>query len=232
MPMPSSTVCIPFDQVSHIEIIRGTSNQLVGVRNEGQIINIVTTSNNEIAFTASSAVNRYRDGNIEPAASLIVNGSSNNLDYRVTWSSSRTMKSWISSRKVFSGVGNFAPNDLRQLRQVTDQDGIAPLCSALSYRLSPRQTLSVNGQYRESDPPWTVDRVILNYGFSPPADISGTGGQLRRPAAVGNWARITTGSLLDNSRLQLLSINNQQDQDKACGGVSRWELTGCGSRIW
>jgi outer membrane receptor for ferrienterochelin and colicin len=202
---------IPFDQVSHIEIIRGTSNQLVGVRNEGQIINIVTTSNNEIAFTASSAVNRYQDGNMEPAASLIVNGSSNNLDYRVTLEQQPNYEVVDIIEESVFGVGNFGPNDLRQLQQITDQTDRS-IISAISYRLTPRQTLSVNGQYRESDPPWTVDRVILNYGFSPPAVFRE---QEDNPSTRSSWelGADYDWQFADNSRLQLLSINNQQDQD-------------------
>jgi len=202
---------IPFDQVSHIEIIRGTSNDLVGVRNEGQMINIVTTSNNEIAFTASSALNRYQDGHMEPAGSLIVNGSTNALDYRLSLEQQPNYQVVDIIEESVFGVGNFAPNDLRQLRQITDQVDRSVI-SAISYRVSPRQTLSVNGQYRQSDPPRSVDRVILNYGFSPPAVFREQEDNLstRNSWELGadyDW------QFADNSRLQLLSINNQQDQD-------------------
>lgn len=216
---------IPFDQVSHIEIIRGTSNDLVGVRNQGQIINIVTTSNNEIAFTASSSVNRYQDGHLEPAASLIVNGSSNALDYRLSVEQQPNYEVVDTIEESVLGVGSFAANDLRQLRQITNQVDRS-LISAISYRVTPRQTLSVNGQYRQSDPPQTVDRVILSYGFTPPAVFREFEDNL---AVRDSWelGADYDWQFADGSRLQLLTINNQQDQDTV---RQRYQVAADGSR--
>ena len=72
------------DQVSHIEIIRGTSSDLLGVRNEGQIINIVTASDSQMSVTLAGNVRRYQDDHTEPGGSIQVNGNTDNLEYRLS----------------------------------------------------------------------------------------------------------------------------------------------------
>ena len=202
---------IPFDQVSHIEIIRGTSVELVGVRNEGQIINVVTNQSSEISMTVSAGMNFYQDGHTEPGGSWIINGSSNRLDYRLGLERRAEYRVVDSIEESVYGTGNFTPNDLRVLYDVTDQvDQV--LTSNTAFAIDEQQTFVLNLQYEESDPPRNVDRTILDYDFQPPAVFRE---RERYDAERQSWevGADYNRSFADASNLQLLAITNQQDYD-------------------
>lgn len=202
---------IAYDQVSHIEIIRGTSTDLVGVRNEGQIVNIVTLDNNELSITVSSELSRYQNGHTEPGASLIFNGSRPGFDYRVSLERASNYRVIDSIEESIYGSGDFSPNDLRQVQSITDQvDQV--FNSNLNFQLSPDQGLNLNLLWEETDPPRDVSRTILDYDFQPPAVFRE---QESINASRNNWelGADYNWRFLDNSQLQLLAINNQQDFD-------------------
>ncbi|MEX2469506.1 MAG: TonB-dependent receptor plug domain-containing protein [Pseudohongiellaceae bacterium] len=199
------------DQVSRIDIIRGTSSDLQGVRNEGQIINIVTATNSQMSVTLAGNVRRYQDDHTEPGGSIQVNGNTTSLEYRLSLEQQSQYQVIDSNEESIHGVGDFSPNDIRTTREITDQVN-SVVNGNLSYRLSPRQNLSVNLLYEESDPPRFVDRTILDFNFQPPAVFRE---QERVAATRDAWelgADYTVG-FADDSQLNLLSINNQRDQD-------------------
>ncbi|MDA0688414.1 MAG: TonB-dependent receptor plug domain-containing protein [Proteobacteria bacterium] len=204
---------IAFEQVERIEIIRGTSSDLVGVRNQGQIVNIVTNSLNELSATMAASATRYQDGNLEPGASLFFNGSYGNLDYRIGMESDPQYEVLDSIEESVNG--DFSANDLRVFRQITDQTN-QTVNSNLSYNISPDQTFTLNLLYQNADPPRDLNRTILQYGTTPPV--------VRREREIydatrSNWelGADYNISFADNSRFQFISINNQLDQDTLQG---------------
>lgn len=202
---------IPFDQVSHIEIIRGTSVELVGVRNEGQIINVVTNQSSEISMTVSAGLNFYQDDHTEPAGSWIINGSSDRLDYRVGLERRAEYQVIDSIEESVYGTGNFAPNDLRLTYDVTDQvDQV--FTSNTAFAIDEQQTFVLNLQYEESDPPRNVDRTILDYNFQPPA-VFREREQYDSERQSWEVGADYNRSFADASNLQLLAISNRQDYD-------------------
>ncbi|MEQ8314655.1 MAG: hypothetical protein RL839_08620 [Gammaproteobacteria bacterium] len=52
--MQEQTNRIAFDRVESIEIISGTPTNLIGVRNKGHIINVVTRTPYELSITVTS----------------------------------------------------------------------------------------------------------------------------------------------------------------------------------
>jgi outer membrane receptor for ferrienterochelin and colicin len=202
---------ISYEQVSHIEIIRGTSTELVGVRNEGQIVNVVTLSNNELSVTVAGDISRYQDGHSEAGGALVFNGSVNDFNYRVSLERAPAYRVVDSIEESVNGLGDFSPNDLRQVRTITDQVNHI-FNSNLNWALSEQQNFTLNLLWEETDPPNQVDRTILDYDFQPPAvfrerEFTAAERSNWELGADYNWR------LADNSQLQLLAINSQQDYD-------------------
>jgi len=200
---------IAFEQVERIEIIRGTSSDLVGVRNQGQIVNIVTNSLNELSVTMAASATRYQDGNLEPGASLFFNGSYGNLDYRIGMESDPQYEVLDSIEESVNG--DFSANDIRTFRQVTDQTNQA-INGNLAYNINGNQTFTLNLLYQDADPPRNLERTILQFGAASPV--------VRREQEIydatrSNWelGADYNISFSDDSQFQFISINNQLDED-------------------
>jgi len=200
---------IAFEQVERIEIIRGTSSDLVGVRNQGQIVNIVTNSLYELSVTMAASATRYQDGNLEPGASLFFNGSYGNLDYRIGMESDPQYEVLDSIEESVNG--DFSANDIRTFRQVTDQTNQA-INGNLAYNINGNQTFTLNLLYQDADPPRNLERTILQFGAASPV--------VRREQEIydatrSNWelGADYNISFSDDSQFQLISINNQLDED-------------------
>lgn len=200
---------IAFEQVERIEIIRGTSSDLVGVRNQGQIVNIVTNSLNELSVTMAASATRYQDGNLEPGASLFFNGSYGNLDYRIGMESDPQYEVLDSIEESVNG--DFSANDIRTFRQVTDQTNQA-INGNLAYNINGNQTFTLNLLYQDADPPRDLERTILQFGAASPV--------VRREQEIydatrSNWelGADYNISFSDDSQFQFISINNQLDED-------------------
>jgi len=200
---------IAFEQVERIEIIRGTSSDLVGVRNQGQIVNIVTNSLNELSVTMAASATRYQDGNLEPGASLFFNGSYGNLDYRIGMESDPQYEVLDSIEESVNG--DFSANDIRTFRQVTDQTNQA-INGNLAYNINGNQAFTLNLLYQDADPPRNLERTILQFGAVSPV--------VRREQEIydatrSNWelGADYNISFSDDSQFQFISINNQLDED-------------------
>ncbi len=200
---------IAFEQVERIEIIRGTSSDLVGVRNQGQIVNIVTNSLYELSVTMAASATRYQDGNLEPGASLFFNGSYGNLDYRIGMESDPQYEVLDSIEESVNG--DFSANDIRTFRQVTDQTNQA-INGNLAYNINGNQTFTLNLLYQDADPPRNLERTILQFGAASPV--------VRREQEIydatrSNWelGADYNISFSDDSQFQFISINNQLDED-------------------
>lgn len=202
---------IPFDQVERIEVIRGTSSELVGVRSQGQIINIVTRSSSQRSLTVETAATRYQDGHVEPGGSLSLTGSANALDYRLGLERRSEYLALRSREDSLHGSGNFGPNDLRLTEEVTDQANLN-LNGAFSYTLSPTTVFALNVQAERSDPPRAIERFIRDFHSVPAQDSRE---RERYDATRDSWElglNLNHG-FADGSRLELLTVNNRRVED-------------------
>ena len=155
---------IPANQVSRIEIIRGTSGDL-DVRGASQVINIVlleAQSRSSIAYEANA--DHYHDGRIKPGLKLSLSGQRGNFDYLV---SGEAEPRW-EYRKGYetSILANGLPNDTVSRKTYTDQQPIV-LSTNLGYQLSDQDIIHFNLQYNQNDAPYTEDRVITDLLSSP-----------------------------------------------------------------
>jgi len=202
---------IPFDQVERIEVIRGTSSDLVGVRSQGQIINIVTRSSTQRSVTAETSATRYQDAHVEPGGSLSLIGSANALDYRVGLERRSEYQALRSREDSIHGTGSFAPNDLRLTEEVTDQVNLN-LNGAFSYTLSPDSVLAVNIQAEQSDPPRLIERFIRDFNSNPARDSRE---RESYDATRDSWelGLNFNHGFADGSQLELLTVNNRRVED-------------------
>ena len=202
---------IPFDQVERIEVIRGTSSELVGVRSQGQIINIVTRASSQRSLTAETSATRYQDAHVEPGGSLNLTGSANALDYRLGLERRSEYLALRSREDSIHGTGNFAPNDLRLTEEVTDQANLN-LNGAFSWTLSPDTVFAMNVQAERSDPPRQIERFIRDFNSTPPRDSRE---REVYDATRDSWElglNLNHG-FADGSQIELLSVNNRRVED-------------------
>ena len=202
---------IPFDQVERIEVIRGTSSELVGVRSQGQIINIVTRASSQRSLTAETSATRYQDAHVEPGGSLNLTGSANALDYRLGLERRSEYLALHSREDSIHGTGNFAPNDLRLTEEVTDQANLN-LNGAFSWTLSPDTVFAMNVQAERSDPPRQIERFIRDFNSTPPRDSRE---REVYDATRDSWElglNLNHG-FADGSQIELLSVNNRRVED-------------------
>jgi outer membrane receptor for ferrienterochelin and colicins len=202
---------IPFDQVERIEVIRGTSSELVGVRSQGQIINIVTRASSQRSLTAETSATRYQDAHVEPGGSLNLTGSANALDYRLGLERRSEYLALRSREDSIHGTGNFAPNDLRLTEEVTDQANLN-LNGAFSWTLSPDTVFAMNVQAERSDPPRQIERFIRDFNSTPPRDSRE---REVYDATRDSWElglNVNHG-FADGSQIELLSVNNRRVED-------------------
>ena len=202
---------IPFDQVERIEVIRGTSSELVGVRSQGQIINIVTRASSQRSLTAETSATRYQDAHVEPGGSLNLTGSANALDYRLGLERRSEYLALRSREDSIHGTGNFAPNDLRLTEEVTDQANLN-LNGAFSWTLSPDTVFAMNVQAERSDPPRQIERFIRDFNSTPARDSRE---REVYDATRDSWElglNLNHG-FADGSQIELLSVNNRRVED-------------------
>jgi outer membrane receptor for ferrienterochelin and colicins len=202
---------IPFDQVERIEVIRGTSSDLVGVRSTGQVINIVTRSSSQRSLTVETSATRYQDAHVEPGGSLSLIGSANALEYRLGLERRSEYLALHSREDSLHGTGNFGPNDLRLTQEVTDQVNLN-LNGAFSYTLTPDSVLAVNVQAEQSDPPRHIERFIRDFNSRPALDSRE---RELYDATRDSWelgVNFNHG-FADGSQLELLTVNNRRVED-------------------
>lgn len=151
---------IPADQVSHIEIIRGTSGDL-DVRGGTQVINIVlleATSRSSSAYEVTST--RFDDHTSQLTGKLSFSGQVRNLDYLVSFDSQPGWENRIGWER--SILADESQNDALLRDQITDSTPYT-FSTNLAYQFNAAHTLRLNGQFSDEDAPVSVRREIVNF---------------------------------------------------------------------
>ncbi len=208
---------IAAEEVDYIEIIRSTSSGL-DVQNIGQVVNIaLKRSAARSSIAAQAGMQRYRDGNIEPEATVSVTGQRENLNYLISIGSQSNYRAEESLE--VSTWGDGALNEIIVFDRVEDQDAYR-FNSSLSYDFGSADRVALNALYNRSDPPSSLLRAITDYnGISPSTSRE----RENVPATQSNWE--VGGDyehvFLDGSRYKFLFIVNDRDNEVL---RERWEF--------
>lgn len=198
---------IAADQVTRIEIIRGTSSDL-DVQNTGQVVNIVLReAQSRSSITTEINATYNDDGNTEPGGSLAWSGQSGRLTYLLS-GSLRSGYRHTESRE-HSRNGDFSLNDTRDQDRYSDQKTYS-LNANLAYALSDRDRIAFNGLYNESDPPQRVFRTVTDLNPAIPV-VSFEREAI--PATSEDWefGGDYEHGFDNGSRLKVLFIVNEKD---------------------
>lgn len=198
---------ISADQVTRIEIIRGTSSDL-DVQNTGQVVNIVLReAQSRSSITTEINATYNDDGNTEPGGSLAWSGQSGRLTYLLS-GSLRSGYRHTESRE-HSRNGDFSLNDTRDQDRYSDQKTYS-LNANLAYALSDRDRIAFNGLYNESDPPQRVFRTVTDLNPAIPV-VSFEREAI--PATSEDWefGGDYEHGFDNGSRLKVLFIVNEKD---------------------
>ncbi|MDO9316820.1 MAG: TonB-dependent receptor plug domain-containing protein [Gammaproteobacteria bacterium] len=200
---------IPASQVSHIEIIRGTSGDL-DVRNSGQLVNIVlleTQSTSSVSVEGGAAY--YHDGTTDPIGSLSYSGQTGQLQYLIGGTVSSAYE-WQESSEL-SVLANGTLNETRAFDRQREQTNYS-LNSNLVYQLSASDRVSLNALYGENNPPATLLRTITDLKTSPQKVL------IERedlPATADNWevGGDYEHTFDDGAKYKVLLIVNEKNND-------------------
>jgi outer membrane receptor for ferrienterochelin and colicins len=200
---------IPASQVSHIEIIRGTSGDL-DVRNSGQLVNIVLlTALPTSRVSAEVGAAWYQDGTADPLGSVSYSGQTGPLQYLISGTVSSAYE-WQESAEL-SVLANGTPNETREFSRQRNQRNYSAN-SNLVYQLSPADRVSLNALYGQSNPPAALLRTITDLKTIP-QQISIEREDL--PATADNWEiggdyeHLFTGG----AKYKVLFIVNERNND-------------------
>jgi len=150
---------ISADQVSRIEIIRGTSSDL-DVQNSSQVVNIILTeARSRSSLTTEVSASYHDDGTTKPAASLAWGGQSGRLTYLLSGNLENSYQHMESSE--YSLNGDFSPNDTRVQDRYSENKSYS-LNANLSYALTDKDRIAFNVLYNEGDPLQRVNRTITD----------------------------------------------------------------------
>lgn len=196
---------IAANQVSFIEIIRGSSGNL-DVSNTGQIINIVlleTPSGGSLS--ADLSLTTYRDDTVRPGGSLAYSGQAGRLGYLFSIEAKPGYELFESFENSING--DISPNDRIAIERETDLSTYI-LNSNFNFDLSDADSLAINGLYSEADPPVKLTRQITDLKTTPPGE------RFERednPATRDNWEIGVDYEhrFANNSRFKLLLISNE-----------------------
>ncbi|MES3009027.1 MAG: TonB-dependent receptor [Pseudomonadota bacterium] len=155
---------ISANQVSYIEIIRGTSNDL-DVRSAGPVVNIVLLeAESRSSLTAEVNADLYHDDTLKPGGSLSYGAQSGALDYRFSVESEPAYENRY--RKDFAINGDFSPNDYVDQVDIREET-TTEVSASMGYQLGEFDTVRLNASLRESDPPSEVERSITDFNSTP-----------------------------------------------------------------
>lgn len=217
---------IAAEEVEYIEIIRGTSSGL-DVQNVGQVVNVVlkrAAARSSIA--AQAGMQRYRDGNVEPEATISLTGQRENLNYLISLSSQSSYRAEESLE--VSTHGNGALNEIIAFDRVADQNAYR-FNSNLTYDLGSADRIALNALYNRNNSPnspfggiadYKLLRSITDYNGVAPMT---TWEREVVPATQTNWeiGGDFEHIFLDGSRYKILFIVNDRDNETL---RERWEF--------
>jgi outer membrane receptor for ferrienterochelin and colicins len=200
---------IPADQVSHIEIIRGTSGDL-DVRNSGQLVNIVlfeSSSASSISVEAGAAY--YKDGTLSPIGSLAYSGQKGDLNYVLSANIGSSYE--LQHSAELSVLANGTLNETREFDRRREQTDYS-LNANLVYQLTEADRVSLNALYGEGDPPATLLRTIVDIK---PMQHTVQFERENLPATASNWeiGGDYEHNFASGAKYKVLFIVNEKDNE-------------------
>jgi len=235
---------ISADQVQHIEIIRGTSEEL-NVRGGGQVINIVLLDSPSRSSTAVEVnMDRYRDSTIAPGGRVSLSGQSGSFNYLFHLQAEPRYNNQESSEIGYNP--DFAISETRFSESTYDQLEYQTSMN-LGYQFE-NSVVQFNALYEASEPPSNTDRTIndlvtntvivereqrandrsnweiggdYEYGFA-------TGARFRFLAIINDRLRESTRErfqvLPDAENIDLFLFNSGRDRERIARSSYIWDL--------
>ncbi len=198
---------ISADQVSHIEIVRGTSSTL-DVQNSGQLVNIVLLeAQSQTNISSEVSATHYEDGTMDPGASLAISGQTGSLTYLVSGSVEPGYQRTQSLEIAVNG--DYSPHEIISFDRYRDQTNYS-FNSNLSWELAGNDRLALNALYNEYDPPSTLNRTLTNLDTGVPI----TRFEREQTPATGNDWELGgdyENSLANGDRFKALFIVNEKE---------------------
>ena len=152
------------DQVSYIQIIRGTSGEL-DVRGTGQVINIVLFEELDASsLTYQVNADRYRDTHFQPGGNIAYANRIGAFDFVL--SGVVEPRYGHTESEEFSVLGDFSPNDRVLEDQITEQSSY-DITANLGYEFSENTSARFNILLSQNDNPTEVDRSITDFTVNP-----------------------------------------------------------------
>ena len=152
------------DQVSYIQIIRGTSGEL-DVRGTGQVINIVLFEElDESSLTYQVNADRYRDAHFQPGGNISYANRIGAFDFVL--SAVAEPRYGHTESEEFSILGNFSPNDRVVEDEITEQSSY-DITANLGYEFNENTSARFNILLSQNDNPTEVDRSITDFTVNP-----------------------------------------------------------------
>ncbi|MFL2856094.1 MAG: TonB-dependent receptor domain-containing protein [Pseudohongiellaceae bacterium] len=152
------------DQVSYIQIIRGTSGEL-DVRGTGQVINIVLFDELDASsLTYQVNADRYRDTHFQPGGNIAYANRIGAFDFVL--SGVVEPRYGHTESEEFSVLGDFSSNDRVVEDQITEQSSY-DITANLGYEFSENTSARFNILLSQNDNPTEVDRSITDFTVNP-----------------------------------------------------------------
>ena len=215
---------IAASQVSHIEIIRGSSGNL-DVRNSGQLVNIVLfEEQSSSTLSTELGAAHYQDGTIEPIGSATYSGQTGRLNYLISGNVASAHE--LQDSFELSILGDGTLNETRACERERDQTDYT-LTSNVVFQMTPTDRFAVNALYGENDPPATLLRTITDLKTTPQSI------RIERenlPATSNNWeiGGDYEHNFADGAKYKALFIVNERNNDSlreryASAGIGQTE---------
>ncbi len=147
------------DQVRHIEIIRGTSDE-IDVRGGGQVVNVVLLdAQSRSSIAAELNTDRIQDGTIAPGAKLSYSGQTGNFNYLFHVESEPRFNNRLGQEISRAPDGQLL--ETRSEDQRRDQNQFETSVN-LGYQFT-NSMVQFNALFGKTNPPTDIDRIITDY---------------------------------------------------------------------
>lgn len=200
---------IPANQVSYIEIVRGTSGDL-DVRNSGQLVNIVLLETQAASsVSAEFGAAYYHDGTLEPIGSVSYSGQVDKLNYLLSANVSSGYEFQQSAELSVLADGRF--NETREFDRVREQTNYT-INSNLVYQFTEADRVSFNALYGQNDPDSSLLRTITDLKTSPQRLVIE---REELPGTANNWeiGGDYEHNFAGGAKYKILAVINDKNND-------------------
>ena len=147
------------NQVRHIEIIRGTSDE-IDVRGGGQVVNVVLLdAQSRSSIAAELNTDRIQDGTVAPGAKLSYSGQTGDFNYLFHIESEPRFNNRLGQEISRDADGRLL--ETRSEDQSRDQNQFETSVN-LGYQFT-NSMVQFNALFGKTNPPTDIDRIITDY---------------------------------------------------------------------